>query len=250
LLRPVTLYLRKNGNPKINFEQIIYGEGQTNDKTLNLRGQTFQHFDTAGKNTSLEFDFKGNLLSSTRQLLSDYKDDPDWAVAQPLGPDIFTSSKAFDALNRPVTITAPDTSIITPTYNEANFLNQLDVNIQGTVSKTTFVKNIDYNEKGKRVGILFGNDVKTAYTYDEKTFRLIQILTTGKNGTDLLQKLSYTFDPIGNIASVKDEAQQTFYFNNAAVDPSGDYAYDAIYRLIAATGREHIGQKPASDSVG
>src|SRR5262249_41365785 len=46
----------------------------------------------------------------------------------------------------------------------------------------------------------------------------------------------------GNIIQIQDNAQQTIYFNNQVVTPDNDYTYDAIYRLISAQGREHIGQ--------
>src|SRR5262249_20718530 len=36
--------------------------------------------------------------------------------------------------------------------------------------------------------------------------------------------------------------QQTIYFRNKRVEPSVEYTYDALYRLIEATGREHLGQ--------
>jgi RHS repeat-associated protein len=242
-LRRLSLsFVSTNGNPFINYEKIIYGEAQPGAKTRNLRGQINQQFDISGLRTNNEFDFKGNLLSMSHQLLADYKNDNNWNASPALETDIFTTATTFDALNRTVNTTTPDNSLITPTYNEANLMNQVDVNIRGSATKTTFVKNIDYDEKGQRVDIIYGNNVKTAYSYDVKTFRLTQILTTGQNGTDLLQKLSYTYDPIGNVTSLKDEAQQTFYFNNAVVDPSASYVYDGIYRLIAATGREHIGQ--------
>ena len=52
----------------------------------------------------------------------------------------------------------------------------------------------------------------------------------------------YTYDPAGNITHIRDDAQQTIYFNGQVVRPQCDYVYDAIYRLINATGREHIGQ--------
>jgi len=42
--------------------------------------------------------------------------------------------------------------------------------------------------------------------------------------------------------SLRDDAQQTIYFNNQVVTPSATYIYDAVYRLLSATGREHIGQ--------
>ena len=58
----------------------------------------------------------------------------------------------------------------------------------------------------------------------------------------MLQDLRYTYDPAGNITHIRDDAQQTIYFNNQVVEPHADYTYDAIYRLIDGKGREHIGQ--------
>ena len=57
-----------------------------------------------------------------------------------------------------------------------------------------------------------------------------------------VQNLHYTYDPAGNITHIRDDAQQTIYFKNRRVEPSAEYTYDAIYRLIEATGREHLGQ--------
>jgi RHS repeat-associated protein len=57
-----------------------------------------------------------------------------------------------------------------------------------------------------------------------------------------LQNLHYTYDPAGNITHIRDDAQQTVYFRNQRVEPSNDYVYDALYRLLQADGREHLGQ--------
>jgi len=57
-----------------------------------------------------------------------------------------------------------------------------------------------------------------------------------------LQDLRYTYDPAGNITHIQDDAQQTIYFRNKRVEPSNDYVYDAVYRLISAQGRDHLGQ--------
>src|SRR5581483_1371932 len=56
-----------------------------------------------------------------------------------------------------------------------------------------------------------------------------------------IQDLSYTFDPLGNITQIRDDAQQTHFFKNAVVYPENKYQYDALYQLIQATGREHAG---------
>jgi len=62
------------------------------------------------------------------------------------------------------------------------------------------------------------------------------------NGTDILQDFEYTFDPQGNITTMKDNATQTLYYNNNIIDADRSYTYDALYRLIEAQGREHINQ--------
>ena len=58
-----------------------------------------------------------------------------------------------------------------------------------------------------------------------------------------VQDLAYAYDPVGNITHIEDDAdiQNTVFFRNRRVDPSADYTYDAIYRLIEATGREQLG---------
>jgi len=242
LHRPVKSFVQTGSNAEITFEKAIYGEGITNDKQLNLRGKAYQQLDAAGIVTHMASDFKGNPVQLSRQLCSDYKNDIDWNGNPALDKTIFITTTIFDALNRPVTIISPDQSIITHAYNEAGLLNTVDVQLKGVTQKTNFVADINYDAKGQRQNIVYGNNTATSYQYDPKTFRLTQLLTTGKNGTDLLQKLQYTYDPVGDITTVKDNAQQSIFFNNTVVSPSTNYTYDALYRLISATGREHIGQ--------
>src|SRR5207253_4673811 len=106
-----------------------------------------------------------------------------------------------------------------------------------------FLEDQDYDAKGQRQFAQYGNGLITNYSYDPKTFRLVNLLTkaTGTSDAQSLQNLSYTFDPRGNIVYSIDDAQQTNYFRNAVVRPEGKYEYDAIYQLIRATGREHAG---------
>jgi RHS repeat-associated protein len=141
------------------------------------------------------------------------------------------------------------------------------------------VTDIDYDAKGQRTRIDHGTQdgkvIRTSYAYDRETFRLTHLYTRrgvdpltaqGVSFTDDcdnpqpppptitapedppqgkscgLQNLHYAYDPAGNITHIRDDAQQTIYFKNKRVEPSTEYTYDAIYRLIEATGREHLGQ--------
>jgi YD repeat-containing protein len=126
------------------YEKTVYGERQPNDQAdqaLNLRTRVFQHHDAAGVVTSMghnattnqdeAYDFKGNPLRSSRQLVADPQALPDWSGAGPaLRAEVFASSTQVDALNRPVAATTPDGSVVRPTYNEANLLERVDINLR------------------------------------------------------------------------------------------------------------------------
>lgn len=257
-------------NRNIVYAKTDYGEGQSNAIELNLRTRVYKQYDGAGVVVNETYDFKGNLLRSSRQVHPQYKDVIDWASAQPEG-ESFATSTIYDALNRPISLTAPDNSEIRPTYNEANLLNALEANLRSAPVATKFITDIDYNAKGQRVRINYatedGAGISTHYQYDPTTFRLTHLYT--RRGATFtqdcenpnpppehfaaperpppnkgcgLQNLHYTYDPVGNITHIRDDAQQTIYFDNQVVEPRNDYKYDAIYRLIQATGREHIGQ--------
>jgi RHS repeat-associated protein len=253
LHRPTKQWLVKDITINLNELLIgltVYGEGQPNDTVLNLRGKVFQTFDQSGLVQTTEYDFKGNAKSSFKRLASDYKNIVDWNVLNPLSlleVENFPGSGLFDALSRPTTLQLPDGSKIMPVYNEAGLLDQLNVFIQNQNNTVAFVQNIDYNAKGQREKILYGNNTLTRYTYDETNYRLTRLRTTRNMGADILQDLNYTYDPVGNITQIIDQAQQTIFFNNAAVDPSNKYEYDAVYRLTRAVGREHIGSNAACD---
>lgn len=240
--RPTQLLVQTGNAAEVLAERVVYGEGQPHDQELNLRTRVYQRFDGAGSTTN-KYDFKGNLVTSERKLLANYHDPVDWSQSPELddGPP-FTSSTSFDALDRPVMLTMPDGSVIHPIYNEANLLEQLTVNLRGAAIATPFVTNIDYNEKAQRVLIEYGNGANTTYEYDPETFRLTELKTTRITDKAVLQDLNYTYDPVGNITSLRDKAQQPVYFNNQVVAANANYAYDALYRLTSGTGREHIGQ--------
>lgn len=295
----------------ILVDKIEYGEPaptatpdqETEAQRLNLRTRIYRHFDSAGvavnsgtnPNTSKPeaYDFKGNLLRSTRRLAKRYNEIPDWSQAPDpqLDAESFEGSTRYNALNRPIQSIAPHSSlvrakrnIIQPVFNEANLLERVDVWLERLAEpdrpldpKTqppalVGVANIDYDAKGQRRRIDYKNGATTRYRYDPETFRLLHLYTRRgvaftedcdnpnpppptiaapdnppKDKGCGLQNLHYTYDPAGNITHIQDDAQQTIYFRNQRVEPSNDYIYDALYRLIQATGREHLGQQANGD---
>ena len=242
LQRQTHFYVQTENEAKILAELIVYGESHAEPKKYNQRGQIYQHYDGAGVVTNVSYDFKDNLLESNRQLAADYTSIPDWSQFPGLENGTFITITSYDALNRPDAITTPDLSVYVPTYNEANFLNEVKVNLRGAATQTTFVTNIDYDAKGQREKIQYANGVVTNYRYDPFTFRLIGLNTTSTSNNTTLQDLTYAYDPVGNIMEIHDGAQQTHFFKNSKIEPHNRYEYDALYRLIKADGREHAGQ--------
>ena len=288
---------------KVEYGEPLAGASQAElDRAVrfNLRTRIYRHSDSAGVATNARldangnpteaYDFKGNLLCSTRRLVSDYKTIPDWQLPPQLDAETFQGSTRYDALNRPIQSVAPHSSltraghpdkfnVIQPVFNEANLLERVDVWLERGAEPASLldpknvkaspvgVANLDYDAKGQRLRIDYKNGVSTRYAYDENTFRLMRLYTQRGHGfpqdcavelTDAqrvqrkcpkpspvcknVQKLSYTYDPAGNITHIRDDAQQTIFFDNQCVEPSNDYVYDALYRLVQASGREHLGQ--------
>ena len=257
LRRPTESFLREGTGAELVEGRAIYGESRPDPEANNLRGRTVQLFDHAGVITSDDYDFRGNPLRVKRRLAQEYKTIPNWASVVPLEAQTYVSLTRYDALDRPIELTTPDDSVIRPAYNEANLLERVEANLRGSAVVTPFVTNIDYDARGQRTSVGYGNDVRTTYTYDPLTFRLVRLLTR-RDATTFpddcphpqpvnwpgcqVQNLHYTYDPVGNITHIRDDAQQTVYFRNKRVEPSADYTYDAIYQLIEAAGREHLGQ--------
>ena len=281
LQRPTHSFVTQVGDVEKLVERLVYGETHS-EVERNLRGQLYQHYDQAGVVTNERFDFKGNLLSSSRQLATEYKQTVDWSALSTLTDlnaiadaalsnldtsvqGIFTSFSQYDALNRPVMMVTPHNSttrpnVIQPSYNEANLLEKVDVWLRQRTIPTSLlnpttadlhaVTNIDYNAKGQRILIEYGNQAKTSYKYDTQTFRLTRMLTIrpqapfNETKNQSVQDLLYTYDPVGNITHIYDysDIQNIIYFRNKRVEPSSSYEYDPLYRLVKATGREHLGQ--------
>jgi hypothetical protein len=254
--------------------KIIYGEDFVNasdpadtPENHNLRGQVWKSYEQSGLNQTVDYDFKGNLLESRKRFTVEYKQTINWDVPDLeslLEVESFTTTTDYDALNRAISMQTPHhqsstpsglnpimASEILPVYNEAGLLDKVDVKHRGATTAISYVSNIDYNEKGQRVNIQYGNGVVTSYEYDPKTFRLTRLLSERPNYPDssnpdstikTLQDLHYTYDPVGNITQIADDAQQKIYYNGQVVNPSQTFTYDPLYRLILATGREHISQ--------
>ena len=189
----------------------------------------------------------------------------DWQTnsASRLESETYKQLTEYDALNRMTRLYnwhLPEErriAIYLPRYNKRGALASEDLVIHATGydpdtgTLTTAIQEIRYNAKGQKEYLELGNRTITRYDYDKKTFRLSQLRTTRPRqdppfpGThsnllnpNILQQLNYTYDPVGNITEISDEAYKPVYFANGIAEPRNLYEYDALYRLTWTQGRE------------
>ncbi len=203
----------------------------------------------------------------------------DWGPTSPtneLEAETFIQITEYDAINRMSRLynwhkgEGKRVAVYEPEYNERGVLKAEDLIVgakkttngyeeQGS-KRTQAIKKILYDAKGQRTLLEKGNNTITRYHYDDKTFRLLQLRTTRSNSDhfiefpeyhsnldvpnkqinqNIYQQLNYTYDPVGNITEIYDEAWKPVFFSGNKILPKDSYVYDAIYRLVRATGREN-----------
>ncbi|KAF3906688.1 hypothetical protein ABW20_dc0110303 [Dactylellina cionopaga] len=245
-------------------EKIIYGETDTSFGSQNTRLRKVKHYDQGGLVISNRYDFKGNAVNGERQFAAEYKKIIDHSLpfALDLRLPVVETFTTYDAQNRVLDVRSPTienlNSTVSHTYNKTGLLKAVSIRLKGDELFKPIVKIIKYNAKGQRYAIEYGNGSSTAYTYDQYTFKLRRVFTRRGSKTDFpddcpdppepnnpgcqIQNLRYVYDARDNVTFTQDDAQQTIFFRGNKVEPSCDYTYDSLYRLIKTKGREHLGQ--------
>lgn len=250
--------------------RVFHGESVSDpDKArkLNLMGKVRREFDGAGLLT-FSYDFKGNQTDTARRLRLAYRWQPDWTElsAERLDPDLalnqviddleretFRVSQSFDALARVVLERHPDGTEIRPQYGDGGLLDAISARPRGQGGWQPVALNIDYNARGQRVKVAWGNGVHTRYAYDPLRFRLSELKSWRKQGGEgrPLQHHRYFHDVAGNIVEITDESDPTHFYKGHAEHGGQLFEYDALYQLTRAEGRELPSLPPdASDPLG
>jgi RHS repeat-associated protein len=248
-------------------------------KNRNLCGQLYKHYDPSGLVQVKLIDFKGSPLEVQRRLVSDQTVSfTDWQTNPDtkLETETYIQLTEYDALKRMtrlynwhlLTTVEKRVAVYEPRYNERGALVSEDLvvgakrnsaasgkrydEVAGVTQRNEVIKVIGYDAKGQRQYLKLGNGTVTQYDYDPETFRLSQLRTTrptieltfpqyhaNLNDARVLQQLYYSYDPVGNITEIYDEAYKPAFFQNALIEPRSLYEYDALYRLTKASGREN-----------
>jgi RHS repeat-associated protein len=272
LRRPLRLWARDGAAGTPTLRQVfVYGD-DTADSGLassaaaadNLLGRLYRAYDEAGQVENTGYDLDGNLLEKTRQVLAtsvilaalpgpggdwanasyqaDWQPGPGQTLAQHaaplLDPTAYTTSTTYDALARPVSVTAPldvdgKRKTLLPVYSHGGALTAL------TLDGATYLSQVLYNARGQRVLADLGCGIMIRYVYDPQTFRLARLRSEPTQGSAPAptQDYGYAYDLVGNLLALHDRTP------GSGINPTPDqldraFSYDPLYRLTSATGRE------------
>lgn len=231
-------------------ERFVYAGNGSVEQALNLAGQCVAHYDTAVLQQTDSIALTGVPLAVTRRLMKD-SDTPntvtDWqgddasAWNDLLAPASYTTLTTADATGAVLTTTDAPGKRQRMAYDVAGMRAGSWLTLKGGAEQV-IVKSLTYSAASQKLREVHGNGVVTIYTYEPQTQRLTGIYTERPAGhaagAKVLQDLRYDYDPVGNVLSVRNDAEETSFWHNQKVVPENTYLYDTLYQLVSATGRE------------
>lgn len=239
--RPVTVFENAHDGPERCIARFCYA-GATTDAEHNQRGQLIRHDDSAGTLHFLKFGLAGAPLEHSRTFVK----DPQWPVDWPpieSERDVFLEDQPAvtrvhcNAAGEPVRQSDAQGNLQTFSHTRAGQLREIRLTLADTTDELTVLSEIQYNALGLVERQRAGNGVISSATFSPEDGRLQQ-LKAGVPGQPALQDLRYVYDPAGNITCLTDAASPVHFHRNQRIETSNRYAYDSLYRLIEASGRQ------------
>ncbi len=183
----------------------------------------------------------------------------------------FTMKYKYDSFNRIQQITYPDGEVVGYGYNLGGMLNKVTgsvtrrisdmvqpVSLEETPMETSgvmggavlpnippgpieqptvtyrypYIDSIVYDRFEQKNEVFYGNGIHTRFTYDSLQ-RLAALVCENPTTGAILQNIIYSYDEAGNITCIANRAGSV---SGLGGQYEGNYSYDNLYRLAAASG--------------
>jgi insecticidal toxin complex protein TccC len=213
------LTLEENGQDIV--ETFTYADASA-DPAHNLRNRLIRQVDDSGALEFSSFSLHGQSLSDSRMITE---------------VGTFTSSRTFSPLGVIVTQTDAGAHQQRMGYDNAGQLHQVHLRLEPTGPWQAVLEDARYNAAGQIIEQKAGNQVVSAWTYDEADARL-ESTSVGVCGQAPLQHFQYRYDSIGNPLRIDDLVFKPVHFANQLIDGHREFAYNSLYHLTSATGHD------------
>lgn len=240
--------LTKVSSPDGNSTSFTYDDvGNLATKTTANGATIVYAYDTAYRlttvtypdlsSTSYAYDPSGNIRTVSSTLTGTTAESFTYdnmgrlnGAATTVAGSIYTTNYGYDKASNPVSVTYPDGSLLSMTYDAVNRPKRVG-------SLATFAYNLD----GTIAKVTFGDGEVQSYIYDNRD-RVTGI--TDAIGNKNLLSLSYTYDNSGNVKTIGSSQSRTesFTYDNMSrvASASGGwgtttYTYDGAGNILATT---------------
>ena len=193
--------------------EYVYDSGTTN----NLKGRLYGVDDNSGS-TVFSYDARGNVTHTLRSIDSDGDGVEDRE---------FAASFAYDSQKRLVETAYPDANhlVVKRVYGEAGNLHAVTDESGNAFVQYRRSGSTATAMNGHSISRMTGNGVETVVDFNPANMRPVTLET--KRGNDVLEQMSYTFRPGGNILSITDGC-------TSDGNDSESFTYDSVGRLAQA----------------
>jgi insecticidal toxin complex protein TccC len=244
-LRPLVIYEATDGNASRTVERFTFADGSTEHAKNNQCGRLVRHDDPAGKLLFPAYDLTGNPVSEIRWLLKE-SHAADWPQELDKRDDLLENGDGYATTRQ----FAPTGEILEhrdasghtqrSRFDVAGQLKKITLQLNDVSDQQLILDQLKYNAQGQIESQTFARNILTTATYTPENGRMQQ-QKTSRSGSVTLQTLHYAYDAVGNVLSVEDPTKAEQYNTNQRVKPISTYAYDSLYQLVQATGREEQG---------
>ena len=232
LMRPVNVFEHE---PPLCVERFTYAGADEEDAHHNRCGQLLRHDDQAGSLWHDAFALTGQPLSEARRFCTALT-QLHWPASEAdLEDAVYTTRWRHDALGT-----------VIEQIDALGHVQRFEFDVAGQafaswLDDVALLKSTTYNALGRVEIEQAGNDVTTTAYYSARD-GLLSNLKAKRSDGKTLQDLHYQYDPVGNITRIEDLAQPVQWFAGQRIQAVSTYAYDTLYQLISATGRENASQ--------
>ncbi|WP_223596293.1 RHS repeat domain-containing protein [Pseudomonas sp. A-R-19] len=244
LLRPVAVHEQVSGEPERCVERMTFGGVSDDHARYNCCGQPIRQDDPAGSRLMTDYGLSAVVLHERRHFLNSFA-PVDW-------PALYTdrdrllepgtgaqTSWRFASTGEVAAQTDAKGHTQYFAHDRAGQLRSVGLKRSGQQGVDTLVSAIHYSASGQVEHELAGNGMRTTSVYNPSDGHLM-LLATQCPDQSFLQKLSYCYDPVGNITEITDAALPIQHFANQRIEPVRRFRYDTLYQLISATGWETV----------
>jgi insecticidal toxin complex protein TccC len=243
-LRPLVIFEEFEQQARRAIERFTYATNSNDAAETNQCGRLIRHDDPAGTLLFTAYDLTGKPLSLTRQVLKSLQ-ATHWPEALDGRKNLVESGDGHTTTWRYAptgeTLEQQDAQGHTQRFwfDVAGQLQKVTLQLNGASEQKLILDQVSYNARGQIESQVLGGKITQTAIFAPENGRMSQrTLSRTTTNTNVLQKLHYAYDAVGNVLSVQDHSKPEQHNANQRIKPGSTYVYDSLYQLIKATGRE------------